>query len=73
VSASSAVTPRLLRYITPLTTSGTDDPPPTIGAVHASFNVATLPALICVSGEYRFAPESRLMLTQSPGAIDAAF
>jgi hypothetical protein len=31
-----------------------------------------LPALICVSGEKRLAPESRLMFCQSPGATAEA-
>src|SRR5688500_11757941 len=56
-------------YMTPSTTSGTDDPPPPIGNVHACCSLATLPGLIWVSGEKRVAPGSRLMLTQSPGAI----
>jgi hypothetical protein len=58
------------RYITPLTTTGTEEPP-TPGNVHICCSFATLPALIWVSGENRVAPESRLMFCQSPGATAA--
>jgi hypothetical protein len=69
VSPSMATTQRPLdTYITPSTTSGTDDPPPPIGNVQACCSRATLPGLICVSGENRVAPGSRLMLIQSPAA-----
>jgi hypothetical protein len=54
-----------------LTTTGTDEPP-TPGNVQACASFPTLPALICVSGEKRLAPESRLMFCQSPGATAVA-
>ena len=64
--------------MTPFTTMGvaSDPPPPNRGGaaspfnenVHADFSVATLLALICVSGEYRVLAVSWLYEGQSPGA-----
>src|SRR5438067_6145488 len=67
-------------YITPLTTIGVNsDPPDSVPAVasrpsgydQARLNLATLPVLICLSGEYRVPPRSRLYIGQSAAGAAA--